>query len=131
MEKNKIFLIGAIVVIIAITSYFALYGGNEKIYDETYYGNILVNKGDTFKIGLNSNPSTGYQWNADFDESLLELVNVSYEADKPQTTGSGGIEIFEFKAIGKNTETTINFAYYRSWESVPPIDEISFTIKIK
>jgi len=132
MEKNKKILIGGIVIIlIAIAAYFAFFGEQEKTYTEDTQGAITVKKGDTFKITLKSNPTTGYQWNADFDETLIQLVDSSYKADEPQLIGSGGIEIFEFKVIGSNSDTSIKFGYARSWESVPPIDEKSFEIKIK
>ena len=132
MEKNKKILIGGIVIIlIAIAAYFAFFRAQEKTYTEDTQGAITVKKGDTFKITLKSNPTTGYQWNADFDETLIQLVDSSYKADEPQLMGSGGIEIFEFKVIGSNTDTNINFSYARPWESVPPIDEKSFEIKIK
>ena len=132
MEKNKKILIGGIIIILLVIAvYFAFFGKEEKIYTEDSYDAINVKKGDIFKINLKSNPTTGYQWNADFDETLIQVVDTSYKADEPQLMGSGGTEIFEFKVIGSNSDTTIKFAYTRSWESVPPIDEKSFEIKIK
>lgn len=132
MEKNKKILIGGIVIILlAIASYFVFFRNDGKIYNDDSTGAIVIGKGDTFKISLKSNPTTGYQWNADFDETLIQLVDTSYKADEPQLMGSGGPEIFEFKVIGSNSDTIIKFGYARSWESVPPIDEKSFEIKIK
>jgi len=132
MEKNKKILIGGIIIILlAIAAYFTFFGAQDKIYNEDTQGAINVKKGDTFKITLKSNPTTGYQWNADFDETLIQLVDTSYKADEPQLMGSGGTEIFEFKVIGSNSDTSIKFGYARSWDSVPPIDEKSFEIKIK
>ncbi|KYC52110.1 MAG: Chagasin family peptidase inhibitor I42 [Candidatus Methanofastidiosum methylothiophilum] len=132
MEKNKKILIGGIVIILlAIASYFSFFTNDGKIYNEDFTGAIFLGKGDTFKISLKSNPTTGYQWNADFDETLIQLVDTSYKADEPQLMGSGGTEIFEFKVIGSSTDTSIKFSYARPWESVPPIDEKSFEIKIK
>lgn len=91
----------------------------------------MLSKGETFKISLKSNPTTGYQWNPEYDNTKLELVDSSYKADEPQLAGSGGNQIFEFKVIGSNSNTSIKFAYARSWESVPPIEEKSFEIIIK
>ena len=132
MEKNKKILIGGIIIIlIAIAAYFTFFGAQEKTYAEDTQGAIILKKGDTFKLTLKSNPTTGYQWNADFDETLIQLVDTSYKADEPQLMGSGGTEIFEFRVIGSSTDTSIKFSYARPWESVPPIDEKSFEIKIK
>ncbi|KYC45072.1 MAG: Chagasin family peptidase inhibitor I42 [Candidatus Methanofastidiosum methylothiophilum] len=132
MEKNiKILAGGIIILLLAIAGYFAFFTSDEKIYNEDSTGVIVVKKGDTFKIILKSNPTTGYQWNESFDENLIQLINKTYNADEPQLMGSGGMETFEFKVIGHNSNTTINFAYSRVWESVPPIEEKSFQIKIK
>jgi predicted secreted protein len=132
MDKNKKILAGGIVVLILIiAAYFAFFSNNIKTYDETYTESIFVKKGETFKISLKSNPTTGYQWNAHYDEGLIQLVNTSYKADEPQLMGSGGKDVFEFKVIGSNTTTAIKFYYSRSWESVPPIDEKSFEVIIK
>ncbi|NPV49933.1 MAG: protease inhibitor I42 family protein [Candidatus Methanofastidiosum sp.] len=132
MEKNKkIIIAGIVIILLGIAAYFAFFGNQGQLYTQDTKGPITVKKGDTFKISLTSNPTTGYQWNADFDENLIELVNTSYKADEPQLIGSGGTEIFEFKVIGSNADTNIQFTYSRSWESVPPIDEKSFEIKIK
>ena len=132
MNKNKKFLIWALVIIVLlIAAYFALFSNNTKTYDETHTGAISVTKGETFKISLKSNPSTGFQWTANYDLTIFELVNTSYKADEPQLMGSGGTDTFEFKVIGSNTNTNIKFSYARPWESVPPIDEKSFEINIK
>jgi predicted secreted protein len=132
MEKNKkIIIAGIVIVLIGIVAYFVFFGNQGQIYNQDTKDPINVKKGDTFKISLISNPTTGYQWNADFDENLIELVNTSYKADEPQLMGSGGAEIFEFKVLVSNADTNIRFTYSRPWESVPPIDEKSFEIKIK
>ena len=132
MEKNIKILIGALaIIILVIAAYFALFSNNIKSYDETHTGAIVVAKGNSFKISLNSNPTTGFQWTPEYDSNLIELVNTEYKADEPQLMGSGGKDIYEFRVIGSNTNTTIKFTYARPWESVPPINEKSFQINIK
>lgn len=71
--------------------------------------NATVN--ETFDITLPSNPSTGYSWTAEYDNTYLELVNQSYESSSTGfVVGSGGDEIFTFRAVEAG-ETNINFIY--------------------
>ena len=95
---------------------------------------LQVKVGDTFVIELDSNPTTGYSWNlAKTDLKIVEQVSREY---KPRETterlvGSGGREIWTFKATAKG-KTTLTFQYARPWEKgVSPIKEEIDTIIIK
>jgi predicted secreted protein len=55
---------------------------------------------DTFQIKLKSNSTTGYSWawvNRD-KCSLLDIFGFKYILDEPIKVGSGGLEIWNFKA---------------------------------
>lgn len=89
---------------------------------------VKVNK--EFKIALESNPTTGYSWTAKFDPEYIKLVNSTYI---PYPTyqgivGSGGIEVFTFKAI-KWGKTEITMQYQRPWEN-SPIKEVNYNVII-
>jgi predicted secreted protein len=75
-------------------------------------------------IALESNPSTGYSWQASYDESLLELVEESYEL-----VGAGGTELFRFKALEKG-EAEITMVYKRPWET-EILEQKVFTVDVK
>ena len=80
---------------------------------------IQLRVGDTHTIILESNPTTGYQWQIgpEFDERLVELVEQSYEP-RSDALGSGGQESFTFRALARGyLEFGINYA--RSWETQP------------
>lgn len=78
--------------------------------DET----ITVEVGDSFILSLDSNPTTGYSWETQFDSSFLELAGTTFEPSSP-AIGAGGIESFEFLALeGGDTEVTM--VYKRGWE---------------
>ena len=49
-----------------------------------------------------ANPTTGYHWEivGDLDKSVVEFVSRDYKAETPQTTGSGGVDTWVFKAVG-------------------------------
>jgi len=91
---------------------------------------VKVNK--EFRIVLPSNPTTGYSWMTKFDPNYLQLVNSTYIAypTRPGIVGSGGIQIFTFKAI-KPGNTEITMQYQRPWaETVPPLKEVKYDVII-
>jgi len=92
--------------------------------------NIDTKKGNNFFITLETNPTTGYQWELDFDNTYIELVNREYGTPPQEIIGAGGNETFAFLAL-KSGETEITFSYLRSWEQGnPPIEEKVYIIII-
>ena len=91
---------------------------------------VKVNK--EFKVALAGNPTTGYSWMAKSDPNYVQLVNSIYMPYKtrPGIVGSGGIQIFTFKAI-KPGITRITMEYQRPWaETVPPLKGVKYTVII-
>ena len=89
----------------------------------------LVKVDKEFQVVLKSNPTTGYSWMPKFDSRYIKLVNSRYVPYKtaPNIVGSGGVQIFTFKAI-KRGFSRITFEYQRSWETVPPIKVETYNI---
>ena len=91
---------------------------------------IEVVVGQGFTITLNSNATTGYQWQLakPLDNSIVELMGNEYLAPRTRLVGAGGKEIWKFKAIGKG-KTAIAMKYVRSWEKdIPPIENVEYQI---
>lgn len=90
--------------------------------------------GDTIVIRLESNPTTGYSWSlAEIPSDIIQKVSNIYEPLKTSgnIVGSGGTEIWTFKAISKGN-TTLTFQYARPWEKdVPPIKTETYQITVK
>lgn len=83
-------------------------------------------------IALDSNPSTGYSWQASYDETILELVEENYELGefaKQGLIGAGGTELFRFKALKKG-EVEITMVYKRSWET-EVLQQKVFKVEVK
>ncbi len=78
---------------------------------------IEIGVGDQFIVVLESNPTTGYRWEADFDESFLKLVQDEFEPDEAEEgmVGVGGKQRFTFEGL-KTGETELTLTYKRSWE---------------
>jgi len=88
---------------------------------------IIAEVGDSFILSLDSNPTTGYVWQAEFDDELLELMGTNFVLSS-DLIGAGGIESFEFRALKKG-ETEITMVYKRSWEE-GYIDKVIYSVHI-
>jgi len=91
----------------------------------------MVNQGASFKIVLESNHSTGYGWYWENkpDKSIIDSIDVDYVLNSKALIGSGGREIWEFKAKEKG-EQMIRLVYKRPWESGTPKDSTDILIKV-
>ncbi len=92
---------------------------------------IEVGVGSQFVIVLESNPTTGYQWEANFDNSLLKLVKSDYKQAeaKPEMVGVGGKEHFTFQGL-KQGNAKVTMVYKRSWEQ-ESADQKVFNVSVK
>ena len=78
---------------------------------------ISVAVGESFIIVLEANPSTGYEWQEEFDAGLLKLLDNQYQAAEHEEgmVGTGGWSRFTFEALGQG-QANITMQYKRSWE---------------
>jgi predicted secreted protein len=93
---------------------------------------ITVNAGETFEIVVPSNSSTGYRWNLTeaLDENVIQLVDQNYIAEQPIIPGSGGVEVWTFRAIGA-ADTTIVLGYYPPSNASEPEEVVTFSIHVE
>ena len=93
---------------------------------------IDIGVNQEFVIALGSNPTTGYSWQESYDETMLRLVEKTYEPGKEAkqgAVGAGGVEYFRFKALQAG-ETEITLVYKRQWEQTS-LDQKVFIVNIK
>ena len=64
--------------------------GVETYEDEGQAIETKVNQ--EFVIALGANRTTGYGWEASYDEAVLELVEIKYEEAGEGLIGAGGVE---------------------------------------
>jgi predicted secreted protein len=88
---------------------------------------ICVALDEVFAIALAGNPTTGYTWQADFDEQCLALIEQTFEPGG-DGVGAGGWEVFRFRAVGRG-KTRIGFVYQRPWDE-EPLDAKRFRLVI-
>lgn len=80
---------------------------------------ISARTGDSITITLVSNPTTGYQWKLREppDSSIIALTGSAYLPDATGLVGSGGREVYSFRAAGEGT-ARLTFVYLRPWEGL-------------
>lgn len=93
---------------------------------------ITVQAGKPFDIVLPSNSSTGYRWKLveDLDANLIELVGQDYLAQQPVLAGSGGVDVWTFRAVNTG-ETKITLGYYPPNSNAQPDETVIFSIRVE
>ena len=107
-------------------------GGEVKIGDTDDGSQVALEVGQTLVLSLDSNPTTGYQWEiAELDEAILRETGHEYKADQPVVTGSGGKDVWRFQARTSGS-TTLSLEYRRPWEEgVEPIHIFSAEVVVR
>ena len=115
---------GALVFIVSFS--MAVFFVSKKILDNPPAGagktagvsaTIKAKVGDDFAIMLDSNRTTGYEWQLAraLDGNIIKLVKSEYVPEESGRVGSGGQEEWVFRAMGPG-DTSVSFKYVRSWE---------------
>ncbi len=85
--------------------------------------------GSQFIISAEGNATTGYIWEASFDQAYVNLVSSEYVLSNPGLMGSGGKNQFVFQPL-KQGETRIVLTYKRLWEQQAG-ETATFVIQIR
>jgi inhibitor of cysteine peptidase len=93
--------------------------------DETLEASV----GEDVVISMESNQTTGYQWKLKEtpDAGILKFISSKYAPDNGAAVGSGGNEIWVFKAVGAG-KTALHFEYVRPWEKDTPSAKVKTVI---
>ena len=93
---------------------------------------ILAGPGETFDPVLPSNASTGYHWQIipKLDGNIVEFVEQGYIPEEPVMPGSGGMDVWTFRAVSVG-ETTIVLGYYPPGNDTDPGETVTFSIRVE
>ena len=122
-----------ILVTVAVVAIWPVAGclGEIKTYTDSGQA-ITIGVKQEFIIALGSIPTTSCGWQGNYDETIIELVEKTYqpgEEAKKVGVGAGGVELFRFKAL-KRGETRITMTYKSPWgEEI--VNQKIFTVNIK
>jgi len=94
---------------------------------------IAVMVGQEFKISLQCNPTTGYQWQfaKPPDEKFVRLLGSEYNRPDTKLVGAGGHEVWTFNAVAEG-KTKLKLNYVRPWEQgIKPARSTNFVVAIQ
>jgi inhibitor of cysteine peptidase len=93
---------------------------------------IAVTVGEEFKITLQYNATTGYQWQLSKppDEKLVKLLGSEYKRADSTRIGAGGDQVWTFKALAEG-KTAMALDYVRPWEKgTKPAQSTNFVVVV-
>lgn len=103
-----IFLIASFLIIPLLGSKSVQPNPNEFVNNS---GVIIASYEKPFFVELPTSLTNGYLWQADFDQEILKLNNISYKKLQAENAEEAKeIQIFEFQPLNKNN-TQISFTY--------------------
>lgn len=93
---------------------------------------VTVKTGETFELVLPSNPSTGYHWDIipELDENIVQFVEQNFIAEQPVIPGSGGVDVWTFRAVSTG-DTTVVLGYYPPGNPDDPQEVVAFSIRVE
>ena len=103
--------------------------------DKSYDGKeVNVSPGTTLTVTLESNGTTGFEWELTgiSDNTVLEKVSDSYQSgfSLPGQVGVGGKEVWKFKALKKG-HSTIDMQYSQPWnKGTKGAEKFSLTVVV-
>ena len=91
-----------------------------------------ISVGEEFKVALESNAGTGYEWQCQLKENAILLVQTPPEISPVDTGVVGGrvrtIYVLQGKSVGK---VNVSFVLVRSWEkNVAPSKIVTLTLTV-
>jgi len=105
-----------------------------EVNEDNNSGQIELKQDQILVVTLESNPSTGYSWKPTKNDKsiLIQLGKAEFkpsETSEPPMVGSGGWEIFRFRAISAG-QMTLELIYHRSWEDAEPLKTFSIQVTV-
>ncbi len=96
-------------------------------------GRVLTLKiGQTLRLSLAENPTTGYRWSerTSLDTQVLQLKNDDFQLPSSAAIGGGGVRVFTFQAQ-KVGQVKLQLKNMREWESEQSaIEQFEVTVQV-
>ncbi len=93
---------------------------------------LSLRPGDEVVVTLESNATTGFDWQLETDPAteVLDLVDSEYVAPDTELVGAGGEEVWRFVATGEGT-THVAMRYARSFSGETAGEPFTFTAVVQ
>ncbi|HET7144251.1 MAG TPA: protease inhibitor I42 family protein [Anaerolineales bacterium] len=94
---------------------------------------IEAQAGEAFHIVIDANPSTGYHWEliGELDGNVVEFVSRDYTADEPVMPGSGGVDVWIFKAVSAGEVQITLGSYPPGVTEGEPEQSVTFNVIVR
>ncbi len=91
---------------------------------------IITEKGKTFSVSLESDPTISYDWQAEYNSEKLSLESKSFESKYPKKMDSSGIMKYTFEALDKGS-VDITFTYNKQRGNEQVLEEKVYRVIVK
>jgi inhibitor of cysteine peptidase len=131
IRKNHI--LAAVAIILLVVTACATHKTTTSLTATNNGSQVDLKLGDEIIITLDSNPSTGYTWEAvNLDATMFKSSGEPIFTRGDSTlVGSGGTLSLTFKTL-KTGNSTLTLIYHRPWETgVSPINTFTVNVIVK
>jgi inhibitor of cysteine peptidase len=91
---------------------------------------VQASVGDTLRLEIGENPTTGFRWQRDDQDELLESSGDRFAPPEGSAAGAGGTRILSFRAVGAG-RTRLELSMRQAWEpTVPPSETYEVFVEI-
>ena len=128
-----IFILATLAVILILATACSKTPQTATLTSANNGGKVEVKVGGQIIVNLDSNPSTGYTWEAQsLDATMFKQVGDSvFSSSSPGLVGSGGTLALTFDTLKAGT-SMLTLVYHRPWETgVDPTNTFTVTVKAK
>ena len=93
---------------------------------------ITIATNRSFDIGLQANPTTGYEWSLSIEpQGIIGIKSKTFSADSSRRVGVGGTMIWTMGSKKVGT-ARLTFRYHRPWEKrTDPTRVVTFEINVR
>ena len=131
----KLFLLPGILIFLFLATGCSSAGSRVLDLTEKDSGRTLeLDPGDTVRVVLVSNPTTGFMWNQEGvpDSDVIRLYSSQFirKEGTENMAGAPGTQEFLYKVVGAG-ETGVRLGYSRSWEKKKPASTFQLRIVVK
>jgi len=130
--KSKLSYLGLVLILSAFIFSGCRPAKEVKLDASANGSQVELQRGQILVISLESNPTTGYQWEVvELDEAFLRQVGEAEFKPESELLGAGGTETFRFEAVSAG-KMPLALAYHRLWEEgVEPLETFSLEVVVR
>eukprot|EP00906_Rhabdomonas_costata_P024739 RCo035520 len=94
------------------------------------FHSVALEDNDELRVVLQANPSTGYSWEAHFNDKVLALKSLSciYPSSSGNMVGQPCEMELWFVGLAAHQKDNITLRYRRNWENSPALQSVTLCV---